>query len=276
MATTVAQVPALRITRLIKAPRERVFAAWTTAAEIVKWFGPETCRTVSANLDLRVGGEYHIRVKSDETGELELRGAFREVKRPSKLVYTWIWEGLPQVEFSETVVKVDFLERNGFTDVQITHEDLPNEEQRQNHEHGWNGSLDKLERLMADNAEGEQPYSFCWNELLAKDVDEAAKFYCQIFGWQTVDFPGGINYTLFQKAGRNVGGLMRRPTEDCQPQWMSYVTVKDVDLTLKKVTESGGKITMPATDIPAVGRVAVFEDSQGASLGIIKLDSNQH
>src|SRR5205809_7935732 len=108
MTTTVAQptTNSLRITRLIKAPRERVFAAWTTADDILKWFGPETCRTVSAKVDLRVGGEYHFSVKSEQMGAFDLRGVYREVKRPSRLAYTWKWTGNPQVEFGETLVTV--------------------------------------------------------------------------------------------------------------------------------------------------------------------------
>jgi uncharacterized protein YndB with AHSA1/START domain len=156
MSTKVApeQVATLRVTRLIKAPRERVFAAWTTPADIVKWFGPGTCRVLSADVDLRVGGEYRFRVNSPEcaedstskgeaTSEMEVFGKYREIKRPSRLVYTWTWE--PRMDFGESVVTVDFLDKEGFTEVQITHDKLPGAEQREKHSHGWNGCLDKLE-----------------------------------------------------------------------------------------------------------------------------------
>jgi len=53
------------------------------------------------------------------------------------------------VEFGETLVTVDFLDRNGFTEVQITHDRFPNAEVRDRHDHGWNGCLDKLEKLAA-------------------------------------------------------------------------------------------------------------------------------
>ena len=57
MTATLEQSTKLPVTRLIKAPRERVFAAWTTPADILKWFGPETCQALSANINLRPGGD---------------------------------------------------------------------------------------------------------------------------------------------------------------------------------------------------------------------------
>src|SRR5512136_670288 len=111
MTTHVAETTELRVTRLITAPRERVFSAWTAPADIEKWFGPETCRTLSAKIDLRLGGKYHYWLKSEDFGEVDLRGVFREVKRPGKLVYTWNWKGHPKLEFGETLVTVEFLDR---------------------------------------------------------------------------------------------------------------------------------------------------------------------
>jgi len=50
--------PVLRLNRVIAAPPERVFAAWTTPDAIKVWFGPADCRVLDARVDLRVGGEY--------------------------------------------------------------------------------------------------------------------------------------------------------------------------------------------------------------------------
>ncbi len=81
MIATVEHTTALKVTRLINAPRERIFAAWTTPADILKWFGPETCQVLSAKVNLRPGGDYHYRVKSERMGEVNLDGVFRETKR---------------------------------------------------------------------------------------------------------------------------------------------------------------------------------------------------
>lgn len=149
MSTATTQPISLKVSRLIKAPRERVFAAWITPSDIMKWFGPETCQPLSAKIDARVGGEYHFRIKTETMGEIDLRGVYREVKSPSRLVFTW--KGVncnAEMEQGETLVTVDFVDRSGSTEVQISHDLFPNVEARDQHEYGWNGCLDKLEKLV--------------------------------------------------------------------------------------------------------------------------------
>jgi predicted enzyme related to lactoylglutathione lyase/uncharacterized protein YndB with AHSA1/START domain len=275
MIATVEHTTALRVTRLIKAPRERIFEAWTTPADILKWFAPETCQILSAEVDLRPGGDYHFRVKSEKMGEVNLDGLYREVKRPSKLVYTWTFSGNPKVDFGESQVTVEFIDRNGATEVEITHEQLPNEEMKEDHNQGWNGCLDKLEQhLGVCSGSQQKPMAvgeFCWNELLTSDEAGATKFYSTVFGWQTAEFPGaGVKYTIWKQQGKGLGGLSKRPTEAIPPHWLGYVTVADVDATVKKADQAGGKALMPAFDVPTVGRIAVIQDPQGAALGIIQ------
>jgi uncharacterized protein YndB with AHSA1/START domain len=148
VATKTAENLSLEIKRLIKAPRERVFDAWTSPDEILKWFGPEgTCQPLSAQVDLRVGGEYRIRAISQACGgPTEVSGVYREVQRPSRLVYTWQWND-PPLNFGETLVTVDFVDFNGATEVRLHQEGFPNVEMRDGHNYGWSASFDKLERL---------------------------------------------------------------------------------------------------------------------------------
>jgi uncharacterized protein YndB with AHSA1/START domain len=138
----------LKLNRLIKAPRERVFAAWTTPADIQKWLGGEGCLVSSAQVDLRVGGEYRFSMKSAEGGKSEAFGIYRVINPPSQLVFTWNSKGCcAGMENMDTQVTVDFIEQKDGTEVQITHEGFPDEEIRERHNYGWTGSLDKLEKL---------------------------------------------------------------------------------------------------------------------------------
>jgi uncharacterized protein YndB with AHSA1/START domain len=147
MNTTTTQPLSLKVSRLIKAPRERVFAAWTMPKEIVKWMTPDPSQCISAQIDLRVGGEYQIRLKS-EKGEMTVHGVYQEVKPPARLVFTWTGTNcLPAMEGMSTVVTVDFTEHKDGTTVQISHEGFPDADVRDRHVHGWNGSLDNLEKL---------------------------------------------------------------------------------------------------------------------------------
>jgi uncharacterized protein len=112
---------------------------------------------------------------------------------------------------------------------------------------------------------------FSWNELLTTDPEGAKRFYTQLFGWTTQDMPmGHFNYTIV-KADVEVGGIMPIPekAKGMPPTWGSYVTVDNVDATAAQAEKLGGKICVPASDIPDVGRFAVIQDPQGAMISVI-------
>jgi predicted enzyme related to lactoylglutathione lyase len=114
--------------------------------------------------------------------------------------------------------------------------------------------------------------AFSWFELMTTDTDGAKKFYTSLFGWETEDMAmGDMNYTVWNVAKEGVGGLMPIPPQDegQPPAWGVYVTVDDVDATAAKAEELGGKILMPPTDIPTVGRFCVLQDPQGAVISAI-------
>ena len=149
MSTVADQKAILYMNRLIAASRERVFQAWTTPEEIKVWFGPETCTVLAAQIDLRVNGEFCFDISSRERGKLQLRGTYREITPPSKLVYTWRWEGNPELALDNSLVTVEFIELGGSTEIRLTHENLPSDEARESHRHGWSGSFDKLAKHLA-------------------------------------------------------------------------------------------------------------------------------
>ncbi len=111
---------------------------------------------------------------------------------------------------------------------------------------------------------------FSWCELLTNDVDGAKAFYREVFGWELKEreLEEGT-YTIIEAGGRQVGGMMKFPPQvpkGTPPHWESYVTVDDVDEVARKVTENGGRILVPPTDIPGTGRFCTFQDPQGAVL----------
>jgi len=117
-----------------------------------------------------------------------------------------------------------------------------------------------------------QQGAFSWFELMTSDVDGAKKFYANLFGWNTEDMPmGDMNYTIVKVGEEGLGGIMSTPpqAEGAPPNWGVYVTVDDVDATAGKAEELGGKILVPPTDIPNVGRFCVLQDPQGAVISAI-------
>jgi uncharacterized protein YndB with AHSA1/START domain len=145
MSTTAAPLK-LQVNRLIKVPRERVFKAWTTPSDIIQWMGCGDSKAQSADVDLRVGGKYQVTLQSGDCGTMQVNGVYREIKSPSRLVFTWGWEN-PEGQRSETLVTVDLADRNGSTEVKVTHEGFADAETCDKHEHGWNSCLDKFEKL---------------------------------------------------------------------------------------------------------------------------------
>jgi len=170
-----------------------------------------------------------------------------------------------------SVVTVEMIAKDGGTEVRITHEGLPSAEHAGRHEHGWNGSLDKLAARAAAFAELNGPGQFSWNELLVNNPETTGAFYSKLFGWQTAPMPGGMPYTIFKKDEMFVGGMMKLPMPNVPPHWLNYVTVEACDASAARITELGGTIVVPPFDIPNVGRIAVAQDPEGATFGIFQM-----
>jgi len=114
--------------------------------------------------------------------------------------------------------------------------------------------------------------AFSWNELMTTDVGAAKKFYGELFGWSMQDMPTcDMGYTMAKVGDKEAAGIMGIPPDfkHLPPAWSAYVTVDDVDKQAAKAETLGGKIILPAQDIPEVGRFAVISDPQGAILSII-------
>jgi len=111
---------------------------------------------------------------------------------------------------------------------------------------------------------------FSWSELLTRDVEGAKRFYTEVLGWEMDQMPvEGEPYTVIKTGDREIGGIMRMPAQipaGTPPHWESYVTVDDVDAVARKAEENGGRILVPPTDIPHVGRFCTLQDPQGAVL----------
>jgi uncharacterized protein len=81
--------------------------------------------------------------------------------------------------------------------------------------------------------------------------------------------PDGTYYILKQGA-KGRAGLYKSMHGQQPTLWTPYVCVADCDATTAQATQLGAKLNVPATDVPDVGRLAVFSDPQGASFAILK------
>lgn len=109
---------------------------------------------------------------------------------------------------------------------------------------------------------------FIWHELVTTDQNSSGAFFSQLFGWtrKVVDAgPFGI-YTLFQKNGEDIAGMMN-PTTDTplkKSYWHSYIAVADVDECARQAPLLGGSVVVPPHNVPDVGRICIVADPTGA------------
>jgi len=144
IATMTDKLPAtLVVRRRINASREKLFAAWTQPALLVRWWGPQGVACPAAEIDLRVGGSYRIANQFPDGTVIWIVGVFEAIEPPHRLAYSWKLES--QDGPAERVV-VCFEARGAATEVVVTHERIADEAARTSHERGWIGCLDSLVR----------------------------------------------------------------------------------------------------------------------------------
>ena len=140
----------LTITRRFHAPIEKVFKAWTDPQALRRWFAPsDQHHTPLAEVDLRVGGRYRIQLQAPDGKISTVSGVYKEIRPPKRLVFTWSWEagsgcGTTVTTECETLVTVQFHDRDQVTDMILTHEHFPTPDDRHAHHEGWAGCLDRF------------------------------------------------------------------------------------------------------------------------------------
>ena len=142
------QRPSLTITRRLRASPQKVYAAWTHAENLIRWFAAQAKPgSVEANLDVRVGGRYRISFTNQDSDEYhEVGGLYREVVPDARLQFTWAWHSTPE---RESLVTIEFRPDAAGTLMIFRQEQFADLAARDNHERGWNKFFDVLERHFA-------------------------------------------------------------------------------------------------------------------------------
>jgi uncharacterized protein YndB with AHSA1/START domain len=128
----------LTVTRVFDAPREAVFEARIETSKVQKWWGCAQTTEVSSEVEPRVGGKYHHSMTLGAQGEIQMACRFTVYEWPSRLAY--VDEG---DDPNGQRVTVDFIEREGRTEVRLVHENLP-EEYGEFVKDGWTAAMKKL------------------------------------------------------------------------------------------------------------------------------------
>jgi len=141
-------VAALVLRRTYSVPRDRVFAAWTNPEIAARFLGPGNIKATNIHMDVKLGGTFSIAMDSPEHERYVARGTYLEVNAPKRLVMTWRWEEDDPAEEYDSLLSLDFNERNGETELVLTHEKLASVESRARHEEGWTAIIDQLAAVL--------------------------------------------------------------------------------------------------------------------------------
>jgi uncharacterized protein YndB with AHSA1/START domain len=123
-----------------------------------QWWGAhESFSAPIAEVDLKVGGKYRFgMLEPGKDAPYVAYGVYQEVVPPAKLVFTWTFEKMagddPDFVPAETLVTVEFIQKDGATEVVLTHKRFPDEHMRDEHQAGWGGCLEGLDRLFVSGS----------------------------------------------------------------------------------------------------------------------------
>jgi uncharacterized protein len=120
-------------------------------------------------------------------------------------------------------------------------------------------------------------------EMPYEDRERAAQFYRETFGWKpqmlgeemgnyvvmhTSEVDPATNFP--KEPGRINGGFYKKPEDPMGQHPSVVIAVGDIEETLKKIAENGGKVLGEPMDIPGIGRYGSFLDTEGNRVSIIK------
>jgi uncharacterized protein YndB with AHSA1/START domain len=139
----------LTITRVLAAPRELVFKAWTDPARLARWWGPKGFTNPVCEVDARVGGALRIVMRSPDGSEYPMKGEFREVVAPERLVFTNIAVDSDGSHMLEGLTTVTFAAQGDKTlmtlHTRVVGVIALSAQMLDGMEEGWTESIDRLE-----------------------------------------------------------------------------------------------------------------------------------
>ena len=137
----------LELTTVLPAPRARVFAFFTDAALLARWWGPRGFSVPTIDFTPAVGARYRIAMQPPEGEGFVLTGTFHRFD-PSQLAISFEWEPA-DTDDQETLAQLSFRPIDDSTEVHLRQGPFKTHARRALHRDGWTESLDKLAELLA-------------------------------------------------------------------------------------------------------------------------------
>ncbi len=127
------------------------------------------------------------------------------------------------------------------------------------------------ERRASSTGYDRGPGHIIWNELITNDLTAATAFYRGIAGWEMVPMgPDPLSYTIAKVDGAPVAGLFQPAEPPAIAAWIMSVETEDIDATIARAVELGGKVVHAANTMPGIGRTAWIADPTGGVIGLMQ------
>jgi len=143
----------ITINRIFQAPIELLFQMWTDPVQMKKWYSPETMTTPNVEVDLKLNGKYAITMAYENKTTTTVRGTYKEIIFPTKLVFTWKWDdndletevtmllrSISEKQTELTLIQTGFIKELSLEDQNKTYS-------LTDHYNGWSTAFNKLELL---------------------------------------------------------------------------------------------------------------------------------
>jgi len=153
MATTATE-RRITIACVLDAPRELVFRAWIDREQLSRWWGPKGFTNPVCEVDARVGGNIRIVMRAPDGTNHLMKGVFREIAAPEKLIFTNVAVGQNGIPLVNGLTEVTFSDQAGKTTMTLETSAsalVPEAETMLNGmSEGWNQSLERLRILLTE------------------------------------------------------------------------------------------------------------------------------
>ncbi|MGH2953641.1 MAG: VOC family protein [Solirubrobacterales bacterium] len=115
------------------------------------------------------------------------------------------------------------------------------------------------------------PGAMCVNQLNTSDPEAAQTFYADLFGWRFEAVEGGDQpcWGIYNGERLNGGMMPQPPGAGAPSHWLAYFTTTDLDGSVARIEELGGRTVVAPMPIPA-GRIAVAQDPQAATFALFE------
>jgi uncharacterized protein YndB with AHSA1/START domain len=145
----------MEMTRFFRAPRRRVWQAWTDVDQLAQWWGPKMFTNPRCEIDVRPGGKIHIDMRAPDGTVYPMAGEFEEIVPPERLVFlasALDAKGHAMFVNRNTVV---FREVEGGTEISlhvvVISATAIAPQYLKGMREGWSGSLEKLATFLQEN-----------------------------------------------------------------------------------------------------------------------------